>query len=67
MKLLISTFLICFAFTTSASVVTEVKSEKAVIESNAYPGPGKPSGKEKRVNKKRKRRCAKFSRKGFAG
>ncbi len=58
------------SFLSSAGTdVTVDFSKSTSIEAALYPGqPGKKkSRKGKRTNKKRKRKCAKWSRKGFAG
>ena len=69
MKILFSFLFMSFIFTASATTteMTDVKAGDSV--EFAYPGgPGKGRKKTgKRMNKKRKRKCAQWGRKSFAG
>ena len=70
MKFIIFLFLLVLSFSSLANdgVITEEKSSFAIEASvDANPGKRKKSRKGKRTNKRRKRKCAKWGRKGFAG
>jgi hypothetical protein len=70
MKFILSLALISMSFLSSAAStdVTIDFQNSTSMEAALYPGgPGKKSKKGKRTNKKRKRKCAKWSRKGYAG
>ena len=66
MKYILSLAVISMSFLTSAGTELTLDCQNSsLIETALYPGgPGK---KGKRTNKKRKRKCAKWSRKGYAG
>jgi hypothetical protein len=68
MKLFISLSIICMSFGAAASN-DAVSATSNDISCEMYIGNdrGKKSRKNKRINKKRKRKCAKFGRRGFAG
>lgn len=69
MKFILSSLLVLFSFVASANDVTTVDTEKkATVELSIHGDRGrKKSKKTRRINKKRKRKCAKFGRKSFAG
>lgn len=70
MKFIISLFLLVLSFSSFANngVVTEEKQSFSIEASvDANPGRKKKARKGKRTNKKRKRKCAKWGRRGFAG
>lgn len=56
-------------FSASATEMTSTNASKEAtqIVLNEYPGPGKGARKNKRINKKRKRKCSKWGRRSFAG
>ncbi|PWL31496.1 MAG: hypothetical protein DCO96_04660 [Fluviicola sp. XM-24bin1] len=56
-------------FSASAAEMTTTTASKEATQtiSSVYPGPGKGARKNKRINKKRKRKCQKWGRKSFAG
>ena len=56
-------------FSASATEMTTASTSKEVTQTvlSEYPGPGKGARKNKRINKKRKRKCKKWGRKSFAG
>ena len=57
-----------FSSLANDGVITEKQTSFSIEASvDAYPGKKKKSRKSKRMNKKRKRKCSKWSRKGFAG
>jgi hypothetical protein len=68
MKLLITVALISFSFIVSANNEISL-STKSVVDTELSIGGdrGKKARKNRRINKKRKRKCQKFSRRGFAG
>ena len=68
MKLLVTISLISMSFLSSASndVISDINNEVS-IEMSIGGDRGKKARKNKRINKKRKRACAKFGRRGFAG
>ncbi|MCR9171195.1 MAG: hypothetical protein NXI10_01795 [bacterium] len=69
MKFLISSAFLLFMFSASATEMTTQNTSKEVTQTifSDYPGPGKGARKNKRINKKRKRKCKKWGRKSFAG
>lgn len=69
MKYLVSFSLLFFAFVASANSdnVAADDRKNVTIESSIGGDRGKKARKGKRTNKKRKRKCAQFSRRGFAG
>lgn len=67
MKFLLS-FLILFVSFISSAETTSVEATKNTVIEVAMPGDrGKKARKNKRINKKRKRKCQQFGRRGFAG
>jgi hypothetical protein len=69
MKFIISLSLISFSFLASANTSDQALTFDSAtsVESSLYPGgPGKRKN-GKKMNKKRKRKCAKWSRKSYAG
>jgi Skp family chaperone for outer membrane proteins len=69
MKFLISSAFLLLMFSASASEMTTTNASKEATQTvlSEYPGPGKGARKNKRINKKRKRKCSKWGRKSFAG
>jgi len=69
MKFILSLSIISMSFLSSASTdVTANFQASTSMETTLYPGgPGKKAKKGKRTNRKRKRKCAKWSRKSYAG
>ncbi|XOV66185.1 MAG: hypothetical protein ACFHU9_11160 [Fluviicola sp.] len=69
MKFLISSAFLLFMFSASATEMTITNSSQELTKTvfNDYPGPGKGARKQKRINKKRKRKCKKWGRRSFAG
>ncbi len=67
MKLLISFLFMSFVYSASASYSDVVVANNVKTETSVYPGPGKGKKSNKRLNKKRKRKCSKWGRKSFAG
>ncbi len=69
MKLLISFLFASLVFSASASHSDVLTQDKNAPQTTAiYPGPGKGTKRSnKRINKKRKRKCSKWGRKNFAG
>lgn len=71
MKFILSLFLLCLSFTSTASTeaLSSVQSKKDanVITIVDYDRGRKKKRKNKRINKKRKRKCSQFGRKVYAG
>lgn len=68
MKLFITVFLISFSFLVSAN--NDIRTNtKSVVDTEFSIGAdrGKKARKNRRIKKRRKRKCQQFSRKGFAG
>lgn len=68
MKFIIALSLISFSFFASAESTTQNFEQSSSIEASIA-GPGKKSKakRARRTNRKRKRKCAKFGRRSFAG
>ncbi len=71
MKLILSLFLISMTFGVSASTETttgiENKKDASVITVIDYDRGKKKNRHNKRINKKRKRKCSQWARKSYAG
>ena len=68
MKLLITLSIVSLSFLASANSEFGIeKQDNTSFELYIGADRGKKSRKSKRINKKRKRKCAKWSRKGYAG
>lgn len=67
MKLILSLFLISFSFLASAETNLTTTDKKVTVEMSMPGDRGKKSRRDKRVNKRRKRKCQQFGRRGFAG
>lgn len=70
MKFIVSLFLLSLSYSASANSETltsdECKKGATVVSVIAYDG-AKKNRKNKRLNKKRKRKCSQFGRKIYAG
>lgn len=56
------------SFLASAETTTISNIEKQVVVESVLPGPGKQKRRsDKRINKRRKRKCKQFGRRSFAG
>ncbi len=69
MKLLLSIFIVLFSFISSAETMTELSPQnnqeiEAVI---SFDKRKKKARKQRRMNKKRKRKCKQFGSKSYAG
>jgi len=68
MKFLISSVFLLFLFSANASEISTLDASSNAVQTELYPRPGKKKNKKnKRINKKRKRHCNKWSRRSYAG
>jgi len=69
MKFILSLTILMFSLGASAGETTADNYSTNSLTELIYPGKGRKKGsrREKRTNKKRKRKCHQFGRRGFAG
>jgi len=67
MKYLVSLSIICFTFAASANYSTAEMTTDSSYELNIGSDRGKKARKNKRIKKRRKRKCAQFAKRSYAG
>ncbi len=69
MKFLLSTFIVLFSFIASAETLTEVSflNNQKVEAILSFDKRKKKARKQRRINKKRKKKCKQFGRRSYAG